>query len=273
MILKKFKLKKWVKITILILLLLIFAFSVYKIVIYIIDSKKIGDINEEILELPSAEIEGTENAEIINPPKEETSDYWTFIKTPYIDVNFDELLKKNKDTVAWIKINNTNVNYPIVQSSDNTKYLKKAFDGTYNKAGWLFMDYRNNSKDFGVNTIIYGHSMKNTTMFGTLLKAKEASWYKNKDNWVIKVSTPEYYTLWQIFSLYTVDPENYYITTNFNNETQINKFINTITSRSIYNFNAEVNKDDKILTLSTCSSSSGKNRFVVHAKLIKRETR
>lgn len=270
---KRLKLKKWVIVTILILLIIILGFSTYEIVNYIIDSKKIDDITDELLTVPTIEIDSSENAEIINPPKEETSDYWEFIKTPFVDVDFNELLSKNKDTVAWLKVNNTNVNYPVVQSTDNTKYLKKAFDGSYNKAGWLFMDYRNNSNGFDTNTIIYGHSMKNTTMFGSLLNAKKSSWYTNKDNWVIKLSTQEYYTLWQIFSLYVIEEENYYITTDFNSDKEITDFYKTITSRSKYNFKTELNNKDKILTLSTCASSSGEDRFVIHAKLIKREAR
>lgn len=272
--LKKIRLKNWMKIFILVFFFLILMFSSYKIIKYILDTKSMNDINEEVLiNASTQEIQATENAENVNPPIEKTSDYWTFIKTSFLDVDFDELLKKNNDTVAWIQINNTNVNYPIVQAKNNEYYLKKAFDKSYNSAGWIFMDYRNDAKNFETNTIVYGHSMKNTTMFGTLLKARNKSWYTDKSNWIIKLSTPYEFTLWQIFSLYSIDPESYYIKTDFNNESDISMFFNNLKERSIYDFKTEINAKDKILTLSTCSSTNGKKRFVIHAKIIKREAR
>ena len=268
---KRLKLKKWVKITLPILFFCVFAFSAYKLILYIIDTNKIKETTEEIKTVDPSTVEGTDNSELVNPPSDKDNDYWNFINTPYIDVDFEELLSKNSDTVAWLKVENTNINYPIVQTKDNNYYLKKAFDKSYNGAGWLFMDYRNDSKNFGTNTIIYGHSMLNTTMFGTLLKTKKASWYENKDNWVIKLSTPNEYTLWQVFSIYSTEAENYYIKTEFNGEKSIEEFLDTILTRSIYNFNTDLISSDKILTLSTCTSTGEDGRYVLHAKLIKRE--
>lgn len=243
------------------------------------DNNKTNEIVEEVAEItPVAEVQDNENTELINPPDEATqetipNDYWDFIKLPLISVDFDELLVKNKDTIGWINVNNTNINYPVVQTENNDDYLNKAFDGSKNKAGWLFVDYRNNVKEFDRNTIIYGHSRLNQTMFGSLLKVLNKAWYTNKYNHIIKFSTPYENTMWQIFSVYKIEPETYYITTQFNNDAEYLTFLNTLKSRSIYDFNAEINETDKIMTLSTCSDAIGTGRVVVHAKLIKKDAR
>ena len=187
-------------------------------------------------------------------------------------VDFNELKKKNNDTVGFIKVNGTNVNYPIVQSTDNKYYLKHAFDKTANSAGWVFADYRNNMVDFDKNTVIYGHSRSNQTVFGSLKKVLNKSWYSNKDNHIIKLSTPTENSLWQIVSIYTIQPESYYITTKFSN-TQFQTFIKTIKDRSQINFSGTINENDKILTLSTCEDTAGTRRLVIHAKLIKLDKR
>ena len=189
-----------------------------------------------------------------------------------MSVNFDELKNKNSDTVGFIKVNGTNVNYPIVQTTDNSFYLKHAFDKSKNSAGWVFADYRNDMVNFDKNTVIYGHSRSNQTVFGSLKKVLNKSWYGNKNNHIIKLSTPTENTLWQIVSIYTIKPESYYITTKFS-DNQFKTFIQTIKDRSEINFSGTLNENDKILTLSTCEDVAGTTRLVIHAKLIKLDKR
>ena len=189
-----------------------------------------------------------------------------------LEVNFNELLKKNSDTVGFIQVKGTNINYPIVQTTNNEYYLSHAYDKSKNDAGWVFMDYRNNSKNFNQNTILYAHSRYNGTMFGSLKNILKSSWYTNKNNHIIRLSTPVENTMWQVFSAYTTPKENYYITPSFTNKNDYIKFLNTIKNRSEVVFSGEVNENDKILTLSTCKDNFG-NRVVMHAKLIKKETR
>ena len=209
------------------------------------------------------------NTELVNDTnEEETSDYWYYIKFPLIDVDITELKEKNSDTVGWINVNNTNINYPFVQTKDNSYYLNHSFDKKYNEAGWVFLDYRNNNDLNNKNTILYAHSRLDKTMFGSLSKVLKSSWYNNKDNHIIRLSTDTENTLWQIFSVYKIPEESYYITTNFNSNKEYTKFLNTIKQRSIHNFNTNLDANDKILTLSTCYSDT--ERTVVHAKLIKR---
>ena len=189
-----------------------------------------------------------------------------------LEVDFTDLVNKNKDTVAWIQVGGTNINYPVVQTNNNEYYLKKAYDGSYNEAGWVFMDYRNNVNTFDQNTIIYAHSRVDGTMFGSLKNILNTDWYQNKDNHIIKLSTKKENTLWQVFSVYTIEKESYYITPNFDDEKEYTDFLNTIKQRSEKDFSGSVNAKDKVLTLSTCKDNSG-NRIVMHAKLIKKEKR
>jgi len=194
------------------------------------------------------------------------SDYWDYLSVPFMEVNFNELLKKNSDTVGWIKVEGTKVNYPIVQSNDNDYYLDHAFNGRKNAGGWIFADYRVDFKDFGKNTIIYGHNMNNKTMFGSIPSMLNNSYLKNSDKHYIKISTPTSNSVWKVFSIYTIKPEVYYLKTNFKSE-PYEKFLNTIKKRSVHNFGTDVTTDDKILTLSTCNNN-GTKRVAVHAKMI-----
>lgn len=271
--LKKLKLKKWIIYLFFIIFLCVFTFSAYKIVKWIIDGVKTKELTNDInKETEIIETSGS-SAINVNPPEDKKSDYWEFIKQDFISVDFNNLKERNSDTIGWIHVNNTNINYPIVQTDNNELYLDHAFDRSYNDSGWIFMDYRNDSSMNDTNTVIYGHSMKNKTMFGSLLSARNSSWYTNKDNWIIKLSTPTENTIWQIFSIYAIAEEGYYITTNFGSDTDIQNFFNTLESRSKYDFNVELIPSDKIITLSTCNTSSGDERLVVHAKLIKKEAR
>lgn len=227
------------------------------------------DTNEET---PNEEdnIENTDdNTETPNenaPPVYYPNDYWDYLNVPFMNVNFNELLAKNPDTVGWIKVEGTKVNYPVVQADDNDYYLNHAFNRSSNAGGWIFADYRVNFKEFGKNTIIYGHNMNNKTMFGSIPNMLNSSYLNNSDNYYIKISTPSSNSVWKIFSIYTIEPEVYYLKTNFKSEPYEN-FLNTIKGRSIHNFGTEVTTDDKVLTLSTCDNT-GTKRVAVHAKMI-----
>ena len=271
---KKRYLKRWVWTTFLIIFLLIIAFSLFKIFFWAKDNKDTKSVIDDISNNTKVEeTKDDENTELINEPenKDETNDYWYYIKQPLINVDINALKEKNKDTVGWINVNNTNINYPYVQGKDNKYYLNHSYDKSYNEAGWVFLDYRNNSTLSDKNNILYAHSRLDKTMFGSLSKTLKSNWYNNKDNHIIRLSTEIENTMWQIFSVYKIPEETYYITTNFSNDSEYEKFLNIIKERSIHNFNTDININDKVLTLSTCYSDT--ERTVVHAKLIKRSSR
>lgn len=239
------------------------------------ETKKITDKINNIIN--SVEIEETtppienevkeEKIEVNNDiktskPKEKSAYFKKYSKA------IKELKKINKDTVGWLTINSSTINYPVVQATNNDKYLEYSFDGKKNPNGWIYMDYRNDPKELDKNTIIYGHSGNYYVMFGSLYKVLNKNWYTNKNNQIITFNTENQNIKWQIFSIYTIPVTNDYMVTKFTNDESYTNFLNKIKGRSKYNFNVSVTKDDKILTLSTCYKDS-KNRLVVHAKMIK----
>ena len=201
-----------------------------------------------------------------------TSIYWKYLETPLYSVNFDELKEENEDTVGWLFVNNTNINYPVVQTTNNDYYLSHSFDKTNNWAGWVFADYRNDFSKLNQNTVIYAHGRKDQIMFGSLFKALKPDWYTNVDNQIIQLSTLKYNTMWQIFSIYTIEAESYYITTEFSNSNSYTTFLAEMKNRSIYDFGVTLNENDRILTLSTCYNDTG-TRLVLQAKLVKLQER
>ena len=227
--------------------------------------KEDKDNNNQTVPEPEPE-EPSDNTSENNAPVYYPNDYWDYMNVPFMEVNFTELLKKNPDTVGWIKVDGTKVNYPIVQAEDNDYYLSHAFNKRSNAGGWVFADYRVDFKDFGRNTIIYGHNMNNKTMFGSIPNMLYSGYLNNSNNYYIKISTPTSNTVWKVFSVYTIEPEVYYLKTNFRTE-PYDKFLSTIKGRSIYDFGIDVTTDDKILTLSTCDNT-GTKRVAVHAKMI-----
>ena len=272
---KKRKLKKWVLIVILIILLIGDMISGIGLINRHEDNKKIDTINKEIEEDIKVE-QVEEEGELVNPPEEttenKTSDYWNYIKVPFYDVDFNNLISKNNDTVAFIHMDNTNINYPVVQTDNNDYYLNHAFDKTKNSAGWVYMDYRNSATDLSDNTIIYGHGRINQTVFGSLNKVLTKSWQNNKDNYIIWLSTTKENLVWQIFSDYTIQAESYYIKANFTSDSEKEAWINEMKKRNIAPQSADVSIYDKFLTLSTCKNNIGE-RIVVQAKLIKRQAK
>lgn len=252
------------------LLLSTLTISLFNIFLWNKDNKANENNLKDIEENTEIKIvKDNDNTEFINKPLDENDDYWYYSTFDLIDVDLKKLKEKNNDTVGWLNVNNTNINYPFVKSSDNDYYLHHSFDKSYNNAGWVFLDYRNNKNLTDKNNIIYGHHRVNNTMFTSLLNTLNQSWYTNKDNHIIRVSLENENSLWQIISVYKIPTESYYITTKFNDDNEFITFLDTISKRSIYNFNYNVNKDDIILTLSTCYDDN--TRVVVHAKLIKIE--
>lgn len=271
---KKKKRKKMLSMGIFCLSVVVFSVSIFLLWNWFQDNQKIDKLVKETSEtVEKKEKEDNQNTELINPPEASLKDdYWDYIKMNLLEVDFNELLSKNSDTVGWIEVKGTNINYPIVQTTNNEYYLNHAFDKTKNDAGWVFMDYRNDAKNFDQNTIIYAHSRYNQTMFGSLKNILSSSWYNNKNNHIIRMSTPTENTMWQVFSVYTIAAESYYITPSFSDTNSYQTFLSTLKGRSEVEFSANLNVNDKILTLSTCQDNFG-HRVVMHAKLIKREVR
>ena len=224
-----------------ILLILLFIYSTINIVLWAINNHANKDVIAEI----------NKSVEINNNAEEKYK------------INFEELKQKNSDTIAWLKVENTSIEFPVVKTNNNSYYLTHSFNKESNKAGWIFADYKNKFDGTDKNIIIYGHNRRDDSMFGTLKNVMKEEWYNNEENKYITLITEKDYQKFQIFSVYQIEAEEYYLTTEFKG-TEFSNFINTLKQRSIKDFNVDVSDEDQILTLSTCANNN-KYRVVLHA--------
>lgn len=239
--------------------IIIIIISLYYIYLWYIDNKKTENILNEIYENANV---SSDNISVDNDLKIEVE-----------NIDFNKLINKNPDTIGWIKVLGTDINYPVVQTNNNDFYLTHSFDKSYNKAGWIFADYINKNlknNELDKNTIIYGHNRQNNSMFGTLSNVFKEEWLSNKENHYINFSTLNNNMVWEVFSTYIIEKEEYYIQSNFSSNEEYISFLNTIKNRSTYKYDVNISKEDKILTLSTCTNV-GEGRTVLHAKLIYRK--
>ena len=202
--------------------------------------------------------------------KEELNDLIEIVNTEENDefkIDFETLKEKNSDTVAYLKVNNTNIDYVVVKGNDNSYYLKHNFNKDYNRSGWIFMDYLNKFDGSDKNIIIYGHNTLDGSFFGTLRNVVKEDWYTNKENHIITLISENETFYYQVFSTYSIDVEDYYITTDFKNNNEFDIFVNTLRKRSVFDYEVPVDGNDVILTLSTCTGN-GTRRMVLHAKKI-----
>ena len=123
-----------------------------------------------------------ENKQIINEIAESVTINQETNEEKKYKINFEELKQKNSDTVAWLKVENTNIEFPIVQANNNSYYLTHNFDKKYNVAGWIFADYKNKLDGTDRNIVVYGHNMRNNSMFGSLKDVITEEWYNNEEN-------------------------------------------------------------------------------------------
>ncbi len=181
----------------------------------------------------------------------------------------DNLFEKIINYRGWIKIDNTNINYPILQGQDNEEYLYKDINNEYIVSGSIFMNYLNNGFD-DQNTVLFGHNMKNGTMFANLKKYKEEDFFYNNNYIEIELSNGQYLK-YKVFSVYITDINDNYTKTSFEDKDEYKEFLERIKNKSIYKSDISVNENDKIITLSTCSYEFDDARLVVTGKLIDKE--
>lgn len=191
-------------------------------------------------------------------------------KDKYI-IDFKSLKEENEDVVAYIKVPNTNIDYIIVKGKDNSFYLNHNFEKKWNSSGWLFADYKNKFDGTDKNIIIYGHNSKDGSMLGTLKNVLKKEWYENTKNNEIVLVTEKETCMYQIFSVYSIVAEEYYIKTNFKNNNEYKEFLDSIKNRSKHDFGVKLTENDTILTLSSCMPG-GRSRVVLHAKKLANPT-
>lgn len=256
-----------------VILVIIFMIGINYYKNYVDEQHYLGIENnlKEIIKVNQKKTEEENPLDVIEPGDEDLTTTTTTTTTVY-DIQYEKVFSTlqeiNKDTVGWLTVNNTRIDYPVVQAKDNDYYLRRDYYQNKNRHGWIFMDYRNNPDELNENTIIYGHNLANQTMFGTLRYALNSYWYKKSANQIITFNTPNENMKFQIFSIYTIPTTNDYLDITFPTTDAYQTYIDLVKGRSIYDFNIEVTTGDKILTLSTCANGNDK-RLVIHAKLIK----
>lgn len=192
--------------------------------------------------------------------------YYSIIKDNLIDVDINKLKTLNEDSMGWIQIKDANISFPFVQSKNNTFYLNHSFDKSKNKVGWIFLDSRNDKYELSKHNILYVNGRLSNTKFRNFRKILYSGWMKQDTNHVIKISRESENSLWQVFSVYHIK-NNDYKKVLFKNDKEFIKFYEALLIRSEYNFKTNVNKYDKILTIS--SNYNDKEFLLIHAKLIK----
>lgn len=179
-------------------------------------------------------------------------------------IDFTQLLSVNSDIVGWLRIRALDISYPVVQGKDNDYYLHRTFEKTDNFAGCLFVNSYNMGDFTDQNTIIYGHNMKNGSMFGKLKNFNDPEVFKkSRYFWIF---TPDFIYQYRIFSASVVDKTGLTYQISFTDD-EFDQFISRAYSNSVVdNQGVTVTKEDRIVTLSTCTGDDS-TRFVVMGKL------
>ncbi len=185
-----------------------------------------------------------------------------------VKAKLNYLKMKNSDLYGWINVGGTNIDYPLVQYTDNDYYLNNDFYGEYLPAGSIFVDYRCDTDLLANrNTVIYGHNMLNGSMFGSIPKYLKKSFFD--ENRTITLTTPKGVYTYEIFSIYETDMYYSYIKTSFQSDEQFLEFAYRMRDNSIFvQKDLEFNADDRILTLSTCTNGYYIYRYALQAKLV-----
>lgn len=253
-----------VRIAIMFVALTVFCVAGYELFLILRDYKQgedlYGDLSNEFttVDLPG-EVE-----------QDEGEDYQDDGIMPYnkVNVDFAGLKKANKDVVAWIQFEHVDISYPVVKGTDNVHYLTHTVKNTENKAGSIFMDYQNASDFSDMNTIIYGHNMKNGSMFGLMGKYKKAEFYTGRE--CFWIYTPQADYRYMIFSCHEPKADDSDVYTFWSAPCEAyGQYLTNAKNMSMYPTGVvELGQEDKIVTLSTCTSRGDDYRFVVQGKLI-----
>ena len=252
--------KKVISTIICILLALLAAVSIFMNVRHYDEEKRAADSYSDMLDFvitdsieetqPTEPNEAEETEVATEPPTEPDEEEQT------ISIDFEQLTAKYPDVVGWLYCEGTPINYPVMQSDDNDYYLRRLPDGTYNTAGSLFADYRCGDIGETSNYIIYGHNMKNGTMFSSLTKYKSQAYYDEHP--VLYLFTPEADYKIELIAGFVSKP-----TGDVYNTEQIYEQMIEYGSLSTFESLIKPCVGDRYITLSTCSYEYENARYVV----------
>lgn len=257
---KKINVKKLGRNITLIFLVFIFLFSAINLIRWGIYNKNASSMSKKLKEKYFSE-----NIDVENIRNDNDSNINKIFENP---IDFKALKEVNEDVVGWIRIENTEIDYPIVQSKDNEYYLHKDINKKYSTCGWIFMDYKNTNNFIDKNTVLYGHNLKTGLMFYDLQKILNN---KLGNKVIIEIFTPKEKLEYRVYSSYLEKPEEYAIKSNLVEESDVQEYIKEMLDRSEILYNIVPDKTDKLITLSTCDNS-GKNRIIVHGVYVNGQT-
>ena len=184
-------------------------------------------------------------------------------------LDWEALLEKNKDVKAWLYSKDTVINYPVVQGDDNDYYLYRMVNGEWNGKGSLFIDYRceNPFKDF--NTIIYGHRMKDGSMFRSLVEYRDDPEYYAEHK-TMDLLTPDSKYKLEIFAAITIPADSDMYRISFDNDADKQSYLDKISEENVLSTDVSVSVDDEIVMMSTCTYEYDDARLVVYGKLVEK---
>ncbi len=189
------------------------------------------------------------------------------LESIYLDVDFDSLVNQNPDVMAWIEIPNTNVSYPVMFAADYEEYIHTTFDGSYNPSGSIFADYRCNRDFSSKNTILYGHNMKDGSMFADISDyLDEDKFLANKE---IRIYMKGEVLLYEVFSAFQTEASDENYNVSFSDNDYFYSWVKRVASYSWYYTEVELRPEDRVLMLSTCKGGENNTRTVVFARLSK----
>ena len=245
----------------LIVAIAVFCYAAFKLYHIYTEYKKGTDEYNQIEEMAVTERDA-DSAEVAGPSAQ--------IKPP-IEVDFDKLKSVNEDVVGWIYVDALpDISYPIVKGKDNQTYLHQTYEKNYNFAGTIFVDYENSGDFSDCNTLVYGHNMKNGSMFGHLKKFREDDKLYKQDKyfWIL---TPERNYRYEIITAYTTGVNSDTYTLFKGPGEEFEKYLETIKGYSeIQTDDTDLTIKDRIVTLSTCTGNES-TRFVVQGKRVDAE--
>ena len=237
---------------ILVLAIAVFLFSGYKLYTIFSEYNKGDEEYESIMD------------EVITIDIPEKKEEGKTQEKKIFQVDFEKLQSINKEIVGWIRFDNPEkISYPIVQGKDNDKYLKKTVEGKTNGAGSIFMDAYNKADFSDKNTFIYGHNMKNGSMFGQLRKYKSFDFYK--ENPYFYIYTPDgKEAKYQVYAVCIVEDTSESYNKFYENDDAYLKYLQYIKSISRYDTGVEVTAQTQLVSLSTCTNVTETQRLLVH---------
>ena len=245
----------------LIVAIAVFCYAAFNLYHIYTEYKKGTDEYNQIEEMAVTERDA-DSAEVAGPNAQ--------LKPP-IEVDFDKLKSVNEDVVGWIYVDALpDISYPIVKGKDNQTYLHQTYEKNYNFAGTIFVDYENSGDFSDCNTLVYGHNMKNGSMFGHLKKFREDDKLYKQDKyfWIL---TPERNYRYEIITAYTTGVNSDTYTLFKGPGEEFEKYLETIKGYSeIQTDDTDLTIKDKIVTLSTCTGNES-TRFVVQGKRVDAE--